>query len=172
VSDNEVSSNGYTYQMTEYVVDKNTGEILEVVKDIPYQQPIDISSIVSREIFEGVVNLRRKKWYKLWISPLVLDIVIDRGISIPALSVLCLLGQRIGYNNMVYTTSKDLMVGSGYGRQAVSGAISELKQSGYIREVDNKLQERDSRFFLVNPLYFFLGYFPHRDNLIKDWMRG
>jgi len=113
-----------------------------------------------------------KRKFRLWVSPMLLDIVIEKQISIPAISILCLLGQKIGYNNMVYTTAKDISEGSGYVRQTVSSALVELGQAGFVKEVDNKLKEKDSRFLLVNPLYFFLGFYPHRDTLIKDWMLG
>lgn len=169
---NELSSNGDT--TSNYAVDYSTGEIYEVrAVDISYLQPIDISAIGSKGIFENIVKERlSRKRYRLWVSPMLLDMVVEKQISIPSLSVLCLLGQKIGYNNMVYTTFKDICLGSGYVRQTVSNAITELKEKGLLRECSHKLEERDSRFFLVNPLYFFLGYYPHRDNLIKDWMLG
>lgn len=157
-----------------WVIDTETGEIVEKVgRDIFYLPPIDLSIITSKRIFDEVVSQRlSRKRYRLWVSPLLLDVVIERNVSIPALSILCYLGQKIGYNNMVYTTFKEIQEGSGYVRQTVSYAISELKSRNLLREVSNKLEERDSRFFLINPLYFFLGYYPNRDNLIKDWMLG
>ena len=168
---NEVSSNG---DITNYAVDYTTGEVYEVRSvDITYLQPIDISAIGSKIRFDEIVRERiSRRRYRLWVSPMLLDMVVEKQISIPSLSVLCLLGQKIGYNNMVYTTFKDICIGSGYVRQTVSGAIAELKEKGLLRECSHKLEERDSRFFLVNPLYFFLGYYPHRDNLIKDWIMG
>lgn len=168
---NEVSSNG---DSTNYAVDYHTGEIFEVRgMDGTFLQPIDIANMGSKEVFEKTVKDRlSRKRYRLWVSPMLLDMVVERQVSIPSLSVLCLLGQKIGYNNMVYTTFKDICTGSGYVRQTVSNAITELKEKGLLRECSHKLEERDSRFFLVNPLYFFLGYYPHRDNLIKDWIMG
>lgn len=157
-----------------YFVDVDTGEILSAGQSgSGYIKPIDISAIVAKDIYEEVVRSRvGKRRYKLWISPLLLDVVIDKALTIPALSVLCFLGQKIGYNNMVYITLREIGEGSGYGRQAVSKALTELRRKGFLREVGNKLEERDSRFFLVNPLYFFLGYYPVRDLLLKDWVMG
>ena len=166
--DNEVSSNG-----DRWVVDPETGELYEVESNNTYYlPPLDISSITSREVYDPVVKARLKKFMKLKISPILLDVIVDRGLSIPAMSILCLLGQKIGYNNMVYTSVKELVDGSGYIRQTVSNAIGELKDNGMLREVDNKLKEKESRFFLVNPLYFFLGYYPNRDKLLNEWMLG
>lgn len=168
VDDNEVSSNG-----DRWAVDPETGELYEVEANSSYYlPPLDISTIVSREVYDSVVKARVKRFMKLKISPILLDVIVDRGLSIPAMSVLCLLGQKIGYNNMVYTSVKELVDGSGYIRQTVSSAIVELKDSGMVREVSNKLKERESRFFLVNPLYFFLGYYPNRDKLLNEWMLG
>jgi len=177
MSDNEVSAFADTCLINGYLIDKQTGEIVAeggryAHQDISYLQPLDISSITSRGVYEEVVKARIKKWYKLWVSPMLLDIVIERGTSIPALSTLCLLGQKIGYNNMVYTSIKELATDSGYSRQTVTGAVVELKQKGFVREVENRLEEKESRFLLINPLYFFLGYYPHRENLLKDWMMG
>jgi DNA-binding MarR family transcriptional regulator len=166
--DNEVSSNG-----DRWVVDPETGELYEVESSSTYYlPPLDISSITSRELYDSIVKVRLKKFMKLKISPILLDVIVDRGLSIPAMSVLCLLGQKIGYNNMVYTSVKELVDGSGYIRQTVSNAIGELKDNGMLREVDNKLKEKESRLFLVNPLYFFLGYYPNRDKLLNEWMLG
>jgi DNA-binding MarR family transcriptional regulator len=168
MSNNDLSSNGDTW-----VLDPYTGELLQRGSIEPsYLPPLDISSIVSQEVFNEVVKDRKKKWMKLWVSQLVLDIVVERNLTIPALSVLCLLGQKIGYNNMVYTNIKSLAADSGYVRQTVSNSITELKDKGFIREPNNKLNERDSRFFLVNPLYFHLGYYYNRDNIIREWIMG
>lgn len=166
--DNEVSSFG-----DRWAVDPETGELYEVgERGSYYLPPLDISAITSKEIYDSVVKARVKRFMKLKISPILLDVIVDRGLSIPAMSVLCLLGQKIGYNNMVYTSIKELVEGSGYIRQTVSGAIMELKEVGMVREVNNKLKEKESRFFLVNPLYFFLGYYPNRDKLLNEWMLG
>jgi hypothetical protein len=169
MENNEVSANG-----DRWIVDYNTGEaFLVTAENVSYLAPLDIKTIVSQETFNQVVKERMyRKRYRLWVSPMLLDMVIERQISIPSLSILCLLGQQIGYNNMVYTSIKKLSEGSGYVRQTVSSAVVELKSHGLLREPENKLEERESRFFLVNPLYFFLGYYPHRDNLIKDWIMG
>lgn len=169
MNDYDVSSNG-----DRWYVDTHTGEIREWVGEANYLLPIDLATITSREIFDRVVSDRigKRRNLKLWISPLMLDVVVERRLSIPAISILCLLGQKIAYNNMVYTTAKDISEGSGYVRQTVSTALQELIMSGFVREVGNKLKEKDSRFLLVNPLYFFIGFYPHRDNLIKDWMIG
>jgi DNA-binding transcriptional ArsR family regulator len=168
MNDNDVSSNG-----DRWYVDTHTGEIREWVGEATYLLPIDISKIDSRQVYDSLVKERvGKRKFRLWVSPMLLDIVIEKQISIPAISILCLLGQKIGYNNMVYTTAKDISEGSGYVRQTVSSALGELGQAGFVKEVDNKLKEKDSRFLLVNPLYFFLGFYPHRDTLIKDWMLG
>lgn len=169
MSDNEVSSNG-----DRWVVDLDTGETYEEGKgrEVYYLPPLELSAITSREVYDSVVRARYKKFMKLKISPILLDIIVERGLSIPAMSVLCLLGQKIGYNNMVYTSVKELVEGSGYIRQTVSAALGELKDGGMVREVDNKLKEKESRFLLVNPLYFFLGYYPNRDKLLNEWMLG
>lgn len=169
MGNNELSSNGDTW-----LIDYSTGELYEGRgENVSYVQPIDLKAITSLAYFEAVVKERlSRRRYRLWVSPMLLDMVVERQISIPSLSILCLLGQQIGYNNMVYTTSKKISEGSGYVRQTVSSAIVELKSKGLLRESENKLEERDSRFFLVNPLYFFLGYYPNRDNLIKNWIMG
>lgn len=155
-----------------WFVNKETGEISEKIgSDVYYLPPIDLSAITSRSIYDKLIASRTsRRKYRLWVSPLLLDIVIERGMSIPALSVLCYLGRSVGYNNMVYLTMKEIQEGSGYVRQTVSSALSELKAKKYVREVGNKLEERDSRFFLISPLYFFFGYYSNRDILLRDWM--
>lgn len=157
-----------------WYINKDTGEITEkIASDIMYLPPIDISTITSRDVYDRLVAGRTsRRKYRLWVSPLLLDIVIERGMSIPALSILCYLGRNVGYNNMVYVTMKEIQEGSGYVRQTISTALTELKGRGFIREVSNKLEEKDSRFLLISPLYFFLGYYPNRDTLLRDWMLG
>ena len=134
--------------------------------------PIDISTIRSKEIFDEVVSGKiGKRKYRLWVSPLLLEMVIDKDIYISSLSVFCYLGQNIGYSNMVYLRTKDIVDQCRYTRQTISLAIEDLKVRGLIKEVVQKLEGRDDRFFLIYPLYFFLGYFPMRDVLLRDWSK-
>lgn len=165
MKEDEVSPFDDTWQ-----IDPLTGEILSDVKHQEYLVPIDVKLILSREDYDREVRLRRKRWMKLWISPLLLDVIIERHLTIPAISVMCVLGQKVGYQTMVYTNLKDLVKESGHVRQTVSNALTELKDNGFIREVGNKLKEKDSRFLLLNPLYFFVGYYPSRDKLIREWV--
>jgi DNA-binding transcriptional ArsR family regulator len=168
MEENEVSANGDTWY-----VDKVTGEIYQRRShvDISYLAPVDIHNIKSRDVYNRVVVERtNNKRYRLWVCPLLLDMVIERNVSIPALSILCLLGRKVGYNNMVYTTTKELCEDGRYSRQTVSTALSELREGGFIREPNSKLEGKDDRFILISPLYFFLGYYPYRDVLLRDWM--
>ena len=92
MNDYDVSSNG-----DRWYVDTHTGEIREWVGEANYLLPIDLATITSREIFDRVVSDRvgKRRNLKLWISPLMLDVVVERRLSIPAISILCLLGQKI-----------------------------------------------------------------------------
>lgn len=170
MDDYELSANGDTY-----LVDPLTGEIFTAThsKDPWYSKPIDISAIGSRLQYEEAIKecVGRRK-YKLWVSPFLLDIVIDKQLSPSALGLFCYLGQNIGYNNMVYLTTKQIVEDTGYSRQTVSTSLSEIENNHLIRKVDNKLEGRDDRFYLVNPLYFYLGYYPNRDRIIKEWLVG
>ena len=154
-------------------VNMDTGELVESYEDTHYLVPIDISGIGSKEQYDSLITEHiGKKKYRLVISPVLLDLVVDKVIPMSTLCIFCLLGQKVGYRNMVYTNTKELIEGSGYGRTHISRALSELSINGFIRECDNKLKEKGDRLILVSPLYFFLGYYPHRDGVIKDWYKG
>jgi hypothetical protein len=156
-------------------VDIYTGELVsgKELNDRGYAVPVVVSEITSREKYKQVVEDRLKiNRYRLQVSHVLLDLVTERQLSIPALSVFCYLGQNIGYNNMVFTTIKDIQEGSGYTRQCVSDAIQELKKNDLVREVEHKLENKADRFFLISPVFFFLGYYPYRDNLIRSWIKG
>jgi DNA-binding transcriptional ArsR family regulator len=157
----------------DWVVNEYTGEIFErgdFEKEIRYSQPIELDKIVSREVYDGIVaDKTSRKRYKLWVSGFVLDIVAEKVLSGKALCLLCVLGREIGYNNMVYCTLAEMILKTGYVRQTVGEALAELKNLGFVKEVKNKFKGRDDRLFLINPLYFFLGYYPHKDKLVKDW---
>lgn len=166
MNEKQVSSNG-----DRWVVDEYTGELYEYREVIPqYQQPIDISTITSLEAYQELLTQKiggRK--FKLQVSPLLLDVVVDKVLTIPAISLFCLLGQKIGYNTIVYTSVGGLVKETGYVRQTVSLALSELKDKGFVKEPDVRLNRKGDRLLLVSPLYFFLGHFYNRDNCIKDW---
>jgi DNA-binding transcriptional ArsR family regulator len=169
--EDELSANGDTW-----ILNTLTGELTQDAEETnknprPYLDPIDIPSITSLEEYTKVIKEKTyRRRYKLWICPLLLDIITEKHISIPALSLLCLLGRKVGYNNMVYTSTKELAEGCGYSRQTISSSLSELKGCGLIKEPNPKLVGKDDRFILVSPLYFFLGYYPYRDVLLRDWM--
>lgn len=168
--DNEVS-----VQADSYTVDLRTGEICDDWEEVEptYLEAINTDNIHSFDDYLDVVRDRMKgKRYRLFISPLLLDMVIEKSIGIPALCVFCMLGQKVGYGNMVYTTTREICQVTGYSRQTVSGVIQELLSHRLLKEVGKKLKGRDDRFFLISPLYFFLGYHPHRDALIKGWFMG
>ncbi len=175
-SGNHVSSLVYTSDIPDdHIVDMATGELIYVGSgaDLVYSQPIDIPSITSREVYDEIVKEKtRNKRYRLLVSRVLLDVIIDKQLSIGALSVFCFLGQSIGYNNMVYTSVKEIQKGTSYSRDWVYVALEELQRAGLIREVSHKLRGKADRMFLINPVYFFLGYYPYKENLIKDWMMG
>lgn len=140
--------------------------------DVTMSHPIDILSIISRDKYNEVISSKiGGKRFRLMVSPILLEVVVEKKISIPAISVFCLLGRMVGYHNLVYTTTKDMCSLSGYGRQTVSGVIQELLFHGLLREYDHSLKGKDDRFFVLNPIYFFLGYYPHRDSLIQAWFK-
>lgn len=174
-SKNDVSSLVYTSsipsELEGYVVDTSTGELI-YKGDESYSVPVDISTITNKGKFDQMVKdkLAGRK-YRLVVSHVLLDLIVDKSLSIGALSVFCYLGQNIGYNNMTYTSIKSIQEGTSYGRDWVYMAIDELKTKGLLREVEHKLEGRADRMFLVNPVYFFLGYYPHKDNLIRDWIK-
>lgn len=157
-------------------MDKNTGEIVDYViskgitRDISYPPPIDISLLNSRDIFEKITDQKiGKKRYQLWVGNMLLDLVVDKKYHPSVFGMFCYLGQNVKYNNLIYTSTKEMSVGAGYNRDTVSKAVKKLKEEGLLREVDNKLEHPTDRLFMINPLYFFLGYYPYRSVLIKDW---
>ena len=179
MSENEMLS-GVNITENSCGIDMETGEYFGEeysVGDVSFRgrapsPPIDISSIRSREVFNEMIGGKiGKRKYRLWVSPLLLEMVIDKDIYISSLSVFCYLGQNIGYSNMVYIKTKDIVDQCSYTRQTVSLAIEDLKVRGLIKEVVQKLEGRDDRLFLIYPLYFFLGYFPMRDVLLRDWSK-
>lgn len=157
-------------------MDNSTGEIVDyvvskgVVRDISYPPPIDISTINSKEIFDHIIKQRvGKKRYQLWVGSVLLDLVVGKQYHPSVFGMFCYLGQSIKYNNMVYTNTKEMGEGAGYNRDTVRRVISQLIAGGLIKDVGNKLENPIERLFLVNPRYFFLGYYPYRNVLVKDW---
>lgn len=149
-------------------IDTDTGEV--VMKDYRYRTPIDIFKIKTKEQYNDIVKTARgKSKWRLWVGDVLLDLIIERNISIPAASVFCCLGREVGFNNMVFTTTKELQDKTKHTRQTITLALKELKDHDLIREA-SWVKEKGSRFFLLNPLYFFLGYYPYRDHLLKKWM--
>ena len=176
----------YSVVLSEYVdeegndvqvcMDDSTGEIVEyvsskgLVREIAYPPPIDISTLNSRDIFDTIVKQKiGKKRYQLWVGSGLLDLVVGKEYHPSVFGLFCYLGQSIKYNNMVYTDSKEMSEGTGYNRDTVRKAVVQLVKAGLIRQVDNELENVVDRLFLINPRYFFLGYYPYRSVLIKDW---
>lgn len=153
-------------------IDPITGEVLHNhVQGEEYIQPLDVTKIINRQVFEEEVRNRigRKKW-KLMVSPLLLDLVTDRNISIAAISVFCCLGRNVSLYNLCCMSVQEVVDQTVYKKQTVNEAIRDLKEGGYLKEVV-ELEGKD-RLFCVNPLYFFLGFYPYREKLLRDWMRG
>lgn len=146
--------------------------LFEGKDEFGYINPIIISEIDSKEVFDVIVRMRRKKFMKLYINPLFLDVISDRVLSNQGLYVLSVLAQNIGYNSMVYTTVEDIVKETELPRYKVSLAISELKEKGFLREPSNRLLEKNARFLILNPVYFFLGYYSQREGLLRDWVMG
>jgi hypothetical protein len=155
---------------------EETGEIFE--EGVPlvagrYLQPLDISGVRNKETFDVAIKATvGRRNYKLWVSPFILDIIVERELSAPALGLLCFLGQNISYHTYVYLSTKEIVEGSKYVRQTVVSSLSELLEKHLVRKMSNKLEDKGDRFLALNPLYFYLGYYPNRDNVLKDWVGG
>lgn len=156
------------------MVDPLTGELLSKMGTTlgsNYIIPMEVDKITCKEDYElqvkGVVANRR---LKLWVSPFLLDVIVERQVSSPALGIYCLLGQSIGYSTYVYLTTKEMVESSGYVRQTIYKALDELIAKGFVFAMPNKLKEREDRFLMLNPLYFYVGYYPNRENALKEWM--
>ena len=163
------------------IFNKETGEILEgswensVQEVLParYIKPFIISDVTNKEVFEErVKDTTARRKFRLWVSSLIPDLIVDKELSIAELGVFCYLATNIGYGYHVYTSIKDLVEGTGYVRQTVYKALDRLEEGGFIRKCSNKLTAKEDRMYMVNPLYFYLGYYPNRDNALKDWMLG
>ena len=153
--------------------DPVTGELIfeRVELSSRYVKPLEIELITSREEYDRQIKaVLARRQYKLWVSQFLLDIIVDRQVSSPALGLYCFLGQSIGYGTYVYLSTKEMVQGSGYVRQTVYKSLQELEDKYLIRKIPNKLKEREDRFYFVNPLYFYLGYYPNRENALKEWM--
>ena len=163
------------------IFDKETGEILEGVWEnsvqevlpVRYIKPFIIADVTNKEVFdERVKDTTARRKFRLWVSSLIPDLIVDKELSIAELGVFCYLATNIGYGYHVYTSIKDLVDGTGYVRQTVYKALDRLEEGGFIRRCSNKLTAKEDRMYMVNPLYFYLGYYPNRDNALKDWMLG
>jgi hypothetical protein len=133
--------------LVESRMDESTGEVWSTIAGKPQDMEdpipaIDISSITNRGIFEGIVRQKiGKRRYRLWVGPELLEIVVAKDLHPSVYSVFCFLGQNIGYNNMVYLSTEEICNGTDH-----------------------------NRFFLVNPRFFYLGYYPYRNVLVNEWI--
>lgn len=160
------------------IFDKETGEILENGgysdhNKVKYLKPFILDGVNNKEVFLERVNdtVGRRK-FRLWVSPLLPDLIVDKELSIAALGVFCYLATNIGYGTTVYVSIREVVEGSGYVRQTVYKALEELENGGYLRKTDNKLSLKEDRMYTMNPLYFYKGYYPHRENALKSWVMG
>lgn len=169
MSNNEVCPIDHTWDF-----DPITGEVRErVVLGSRYIQPLVLDEITSKATYDKAVKevLAGRK-YRLWVSPFLLDIIIDKELEPREIGLFCFLGQNIAYNNLVYISTKEIISEMGYKRETVSRGLSVLESKFLIRKLDKKLEGKDDRMYQINPLYFFLGYYPNRDKVIGEWMMG
>lgn len=171
--ENEVSATADTLDITEgvdipigYKLNVDTGELVE----LSYSEPIDTKKMVCRDSYnQEILRVRGKKKWRVGLGQLVLDLVIDRLLSIPALSLFCAMGREVGYHNVVMITNKEMREKTSYSRQTISNCIQELKREGLIKEAEWSIKGKEDRLFFLNPLYFYMGYYPYRDALLKQW---
>jgi|GEM_PF-4988684 len=163
----------------ETCLDEETGELIDrvaytsITRDVEYSEPLDIMSITNKVKFNQAVAYKiGKRRYNLWVGGSLLDLAIDRQVHPSELCIFFYLGREVGYNNLVYTSIGDILKGTGCGRTTVYSALQSLKDSGLIREVGIELDKDGDRMFAINPRYFFLGYYPYRQELVKDWYKG
>lgn len=160
-------------------LDDQTGEIVDYViskqqsRNIAYPAPIEIAVLNSREIFLSTVKQSiGKRRYSLWVGEVLLDMVVDLKLHPSVFTVFCYLGRSLSYNHMVYTTTEELIKGTGYNRNTVGRAIKSLSELGMLRDAGVKLVGKSDKFFLLNPRYFFFGYYPYRQVLVRDWYKA
>lgn len=134
-------------------------------------KPIDISSIKNKAMYEAMVRSKVKN-YNLSIGRDLLEVAIAKSLTQAEMSVFCALGDMVGYNNMVYTTTKEIVALTGCVRQTVGDILDNLERKGLIKEVGEELEGKADRFILVNPRYFFKGYYPYREKLTMDWYKS
>jgi hypothetical protein len=162
----------------ENCLDEETGELIDrvastnILMDLEYISPIDISGITSRLKFEEVVagKIGRKR-YNLWVGSSLLDLAIDKQVHPAPLCVLFYLGRSVAYNNLAYTSVQDIIKGTGHTKSTVYMALQTLEGIGLIKDVGVNLDRESDRLFTVNPRYFFLGYYPYRQELVKGWYK-
>jgi hypothetical protein len=129
--------------------------------------PIEIHKIKSRGQFDEMVKAKAK-YFQLSIG---LDILDLRLTPTEAVLFNCL-GKLVGYNHMVYTTTRELLVDVGCTRKTLVDCLFSLESRNLIRQVGVELEGKGDRLILVNPRYFFKGYYPYREELIKRWYLG
>lgn len=157
-------------------VDEETGELKDYIvnesipRDIQYPSPVEIHRITGRKAFEELLSekIGRRK-YQLWVGNVLLDLAIDKDIHASIVTVFCFLGRKVGYNNIAYTSTKELVEGTGLNKRTVQRALDSLERMHLILKVVLDLDKAGDRLILINPRYFFLGYYPYRQVLVREW---
>lgn len=152
------------------LVDANTGEVLYEA-NMPPQWEEDISAYdISIDTKEGAIALRKKMGRGMpythirdWISHLV----IEDCLSGNALRLFMYLGDHVEWNSLSYIHLKEAEDALKMSKHAVSRAIKELGEKGFIREMYKNTFGVGSRVYRLSPTYFWKGEYAIRG---KWWM--
>lgn len=133
-----------------------------------YPKFIDYSLIKCKDdlIFQAEVWM--EPWYKVVVDNRILELVINRHVTDKAFRALCYIGNHLVVNNISYINGNKMREEMGIGRTSYTGTIGELKDGGFIKEIEFKPTNQSDRIFLVSPVYFWYGG-PTRNKEIMKW---
>ena len=130
-------------------------------------KPLTWEDVCDRDTYKRVVKgYKGNHKYKLWISPLLLEVISE--LSPTGVKVLFLIAKQVGWHNVAYVHLPEFY--EHCSRPSVYRALKELRDMGLLREMSNNLPKGD-RLYKVSPVYFYLGWYPYRDVLVKNWIK-
>lgn len=169
------------YQYLE-LVDPETGEFFEVQRrycsvreDVERKEkdPLpayDLSKIECKEFFYAKLKgyYDEVKYTKLKIDKSVLDILLDKDLSVGALSLLAYLARNIYYRNYVYFVMDDFLEDMEVSERTANRYLKELFGK-YIKEIPSQAPMREM-ILAMNPNLFYFGKESMRVDSTQKWV--
>lgn len=156
------------------LVDPETGEFYEVQRrycatrgiekdEKPILPTYNISKIECKEFFYDKLkpHYDEVKYHSLKVDKEVLNILLDKALSVGALSLLAYLARNIYYRNYIYFVMDEFLSDMEVSERTASRYMRELISINVVKEIPSEAPMREM-ILAINPDLLFKG---------KEWMR-